>query len=564
MKQSTNEPKTKRQASPPKKKRNKKGGQRSLSKTVHIVDTNVLYLWLSHAPGAPVPDWAKENPDAWKRVEERQKRAAAFCTNPRHLILVPGLVWVELYGVFLQKDIDLDHYAHWHQQRRSALQQLEAHFFDPLSHIQLGAEIRDSEMAVDICRHPASDKLRDDLRKAYEGRTTPDGRPRSVKCLDGVDGAIVSYAWKYAVKHPDLIVRLLTDDRGCHHMIRELRRCKQVQGHLSPLNLGYQNIYGIRWPLDEKLLVRAPDNPLEREARSLFRAGDYAGAARRWEQRAEQSAHRESPAKVMMHVAHAYLAWGQMDYRRASGCLDQALTDLAILDEASEDHSHCLDQHTVCLLSQQRDIFGQIADYPDTQRPLFGIEDATTEASKRIVFAFIRELWGRFSLLEQKSLYNEAALLLYRLLELLCQWRLLRLGLSPTAPDYSQCEQTEASMLEAYNHIIASDFGGEEVSALPSPIAMLNGCVLLRVRQDPFLEGISLQKIRGIMRTRNQTVFAHGFHSVTPKEAVRMKQLLEECLEQFWKLEGVPLRDVIRMQDVHTPVSLAEGQQAQR
>jgi len=136
----------------------------------------------------------------------------------------------------------------WRRKRKAALAPIEQELFDSRSLIILGEELLDSELAVELCRLKASPTLLQDMQKHYGGKGRGDGSRVSVKCLDGLDSAIRAYAWRYAQRHPDREVRLVSDDIGLRLMIEELHRSAGVLGEPVPFNLGARNLWGRHYP----------------------------------------------------------------------------------------------------------------------------------------------------------------------------------------------------------------------------------------------------------------------------------------------------------------------------
>lgn len=222
-----------------------------------ILDTNILHLWVMEMTGTPPPfsDHARA-----QKEHEKRARAKSFCESAcsQRLFVIPPVVWVELYGVLLQKDIDVSNYVHWRRIRKAALQPLESMIGMSGTFFSIGEEELDHERAVEMCRAEASAEL---LAAWFErvGRTYDDGRPVVIKGLDGIDAAILSYAWSYAEAHPDREVRLVSDDHGLGLMVQELHRSPSLAGEEMPPNLGFRSLWGKRFP--ETLSFHPPSTP---------------------------------------------------------------------------------------------------------------------------------------------------------------------------------------------------------------------------------------------------------------------------------------------------------------
>lgn len=551
-------PKNNQGQKPPKKpKHHKKPAPPHVkNRTVYIVDTNVLHMWLSYKPDEDAPDWAKSNPKSWENVQKRQQRAARFCRDETHRIIIPEIVWVELCGLFLQKDIDLHNYLNWQQKRRIALQEIEAYLLDPLSHIRLGQDQQDAELAINLCRYQISETLLKRMRESHEKRPTVGGNPRSVKLLDGIDSAILAYAWCYAEKHPELYVRLCSDDHGLRQMLPELHRARHIRGRLVPSNLGARDLWGNLDPDWPKLHLLAPDDHLEREARRLFNAGDYVGAIGRWQERLGDSPNGPSQQHMFISLASGYQAWSQFDYKEAAKALTAAIESLGSLQKQTHRQAHGLDDHHISLLEQQAALCQKMAALWDPKENQ--LTDIAPEGQE-IFHILLRDLKNQATQYHTQQRYNELALVLYRIMECLAQRRLLLHKISAKAPDYEQCGTPPDELLALYNKTAMNAPGGREVDRLPGPIGMVSGYILLHSLKDPLVDGLSLNKLCGIMKTRNQTIFAHGFHSVTLDQARRMRQLVDQYLERFWVLEGLTLKQVLQEEKLHQALTFPDG-----
>ena len=200
----------------------------------HVVDTNVLFDWVGHLCRTEPPRGASNKRNA--RFRRRMAAAARFCEDPLHEIVVPGLVLVELYGVFLQKGYALDDYHGWVRRRQAALNPLEVLLFDPESHVTYDDRPLDVELAVNLCK----ELVPNDVRRRQRGRAQRVGDPDFVaKALDGMDAGVVAAAWRVAEESPQRRVVLVTNDTGLRVAMgawgRQERFC--VAGRLFPRNL---------------------------------------------------------------------------------------------------------------------------------------------------------------------------------------------------------------------------------------------------------------------------------------------------------------------------------------
>ena len=178
-------------------------------KPLYLMDTNVLVNWAIHGTNHGQTGW-------WTEWFEP---CAKFCRNPNHEIVIPTVVWSELHGVMLQKDLDLDDLDHWFRNKRSLIQKItrmvtrEEHRFtfhsgfDP----QVIQQLCNIEPSRKIIRRLQNARRRAEQRAREEGKTN---FRFNAKLLDGVDSAILATAISVAKAAPEREVKLVTRDSG--------------------------------------------------------------------------------------------------------------------------------------------------------------------------------------------------------------------------------------------------------------------------------------------------------------------------------------------------------------
>lgn len=193
-----------------------------------VVDTNVLV------------NWVKARARAKDDMRKSCARSRRFCESAKHEIYVPGVVLVELYGTFLQRDIDLADYQRWYRHRRSALQALEQKMFGGCRHISMGGTTFDDTLAITLSSHPIPGDLRSELEELNNQRR-PVYRDRGWappvnKLLDGIDAAILATAWTLAALEPNRDVVLVSWDKALR-MAAEHLRGETIGSRVCPTNL---------------------------------------------------------------------------------------------------------------------------------------------------------------------------------------------------------------------------------------------------------------------------------------------------------------------------------------
>jgi hypothetical protein len=203
-----------------------------------ILDTNILFLWLAHRSGIPpYDDYEIERRQAAVRLVESPTRQA-------DKIVIPAIVWIELCGLFLQKDIDPFDYALWRRKRQSALAPLTCLLFQDTQHpLCIGEEPLPHELAHFLCNLEATPQTIERWQNQRE-RAEANGKQKVIKGLDGIDSAILAYAWSYAAqklaREQREQVFLITDDRGLGHTLNDLRKRRiSFADQAFPQNLSY-------------------------------------------------------------------------------------------------------------------------------------------------------------------------------------------------------------------------------------------------------------------------------------------------------------------------------------
>ena len=203
-------------------------------KPVYVVDTNILYNWAldgsnhgRHDPGA-----------RWIPI------CADFCQDPNNDIFIPGLVWAELHGLALQKDLDLADLERCMRDRRALLQKIWREVYRADARIRLVRDPFDPTLAERLCRlDPTPEMLQALERQQIKGRA--DGRNSRAKLLDGVDSAILASAISIAQEVRPRPVRLVTLDVGLGLVNDHLARSRTALPDLTiPANLGFRLFLG--------------------------------------------------------------------------------------------------------------------------------------------------------------------------------------------------------------------------------------------------------------------------------------------------------------------------------
>ena len=163
---------------------------------------------------------------------------------------------------------------------------------------------------------------------------------------------------------------------------------------------------------------------------------------------------------------------------------------------------------------------------------------------------------------EQQEKYDMATLLMYRLLEMIGQRRLIHYNIYVSDPEYQKID---------YSFSACQDFAGKKPgeqfpllkdkvfqlkqqlfkkadSYLPAPIALLDGFLILAALEDPVTDGADekensrlnmLKRMRSNIYLRNNSIFAHGLGPVSKGDYEKFRDFIKDLFIQFCAIENV-------------------------
>ncbi|MCK6510128.1 TIGR02710 family CRISPR-associated CARF protein [Myxococcota bacterium] len=293
----------------------------------------------------------------------------------------------------------------------------------------------------------------------------------------------------------------------------------------------------------------------EREARKLYAAADYAGAAKLWEHLAIRIQNPTAPA-LFSFLARTYEAWDQLHYANALASIQKLNQSVR---QFGKDAPVFFQSHKDRLFKQQR-LLERMAHSVDEMGKETAL-DLQILQQKDAIHALILELWAYAQRKIHLRDLSTASLLLYRTAELLAQRRLALYGIDPSLADYAQPGIDPQALLDAVNAQRVS-FKFERLQELPIKIAMLDAYVLLIALNDPYAAPLAekqysgLQRFNGIIKARNSSIFAHGFKFVADEHVRKMRAEVEARLLDFFRVEGVSDPEIQAQQQEHCFLTL--------
>lgn len=147
---------------------------------------------------------------------------------------------------------------------------------------------------------------------------------------------------------------------------------------------------------------------------------------------------------------------------------------------------------------------------------------------------------------EQQNRLDMAALLLYRLLELVEQAALAVYGLDTAAPDYSKLSGVQPDELSVrIAELHAKVYKERHIPAgLPAPISLVDGYMILVALEDPLAHDLDWNRLRGLVEQRNYGIFAHGFDFIKENSYLEFKKLVREVTNRYLKRFNTTLEEM--------------------
>jgi len=146
--------------------------------------------------------------------------------------------------------------------------------------------------------------------------------------------------------------------------------------------------------------------------------------------------------------------------------------------------------------------------------------------------------------------YDFAALLFYRTIEASIASRLEQKyeGFFCEKPDYALIDPDGEALRKRFEAARKEIFSkSEDRVELPSPIACLDGALLLRAVKDELINQAgferpkALSSFHGLIKARNLSILAHGYQSVTENDCKKLREPAERFLRAYWTLNHEPV-----------------------
>lgn len=289
------------------------------------------------------------------------------------------------------------------------------------------------------------------------------------------------------------------------------------------------------------------------KAYELFGQYNFAGAAEQLRplmNRIPDPAMRQQVQFVYL-LARAYEAWDALDCNKAYQMLNELYQQMR---RDSKVHREFL------MMDQLPAIADQVAQLSNMQE-ITALQQARRGEeilqNKDMIHSLMFTMYQNAETRRHQGKLDMSTLLLYRLFEMIEQRRLIAYNLYVSRPQYADmiipglvvsatAEERQGWLQTRYTAITARLFRNAGKSYLPSPIALLDGYMLLAALGDPIIIGrndketvANLSQIRSKVYLRNNSIFAHGLGPVSESDYEKFRRLVEETFRRFCEIEGI-------------------------
>ena len=247
-------------------------------------------------------------------------------------------------------------------------------------------------------------------------------------------------------------------------------------------------------------------------------------------------------------LAEAYEAWDGLDFVSAS----QKMNHLTIsLRRDARAHHDFLLMDRRKELETQADILRSLSHIPEKIRDRHQQEILK---DRELMANLMFSLYQNASIREQQDKYDMASLLMYRLLEMIEQRRLIQYGLYVSRMDYARLnfKKLESrgipdlnALQTKMNTVRENVFGKAGNRLLPDQVSLLDGFMLLLALGDEICREVDGRDIDFIKRTRsmvylrNNSIFAHGLGPVGKENYVKFRDFVIVVFKRYCRLEKI-------------------------
>ena len=255
----------------------------------------------------------------------------------------------------------------------------------------------------------------------------------------------------------------------------------------------------------------------------------------------------------MYLLVKVYEHWDALEFEAATAGMEQLLKELK---RDYRMHKKILMMDFQPVLDQQFKVLQQLNRIPDYIKEKRQVEILKNDS---MMFALMFTMHENAVRREKQEKYDMATLLLYRLLEMIEQKKLINYNIFVSHPDYEMInynvsadykeleKKEQLNVLKNRNFEIKRTlFPKSEKDYLPNPIALLDGFILLAALGDSIVKGkdgnylAQLKRIRAMVSLRNNSIFAHGLGPVGSEYYFKFRDFVDEMFHTFCETEKIP------------------------
>ena len=289
----------------------------------------------------------------------------------------------------------------------------------------------------------------------------------------------------------------------------------------------------------------------------LFDKYNYAGARKKLEELKESvpTPDIRQQLSFVYKLALAYEHWDALEFPEAYAAMCSLTHDLTRDSRLNRDF---LMMDFLPALKKQEAILKQLDELSVILKKKMNME---VLKEKNYIVPLMFTMYVNAEIRGKQEKYDMAALLLYRLLEMIEQRRLAVYNLYASQMDYAEmvynterqpqfkgvsADERLRLLKETVGAIRKELFPGRKVSTyLPEQISLLDGFILLQALNDQISEVKEgrpldkLKRIRSKVSLRNNSIFAHGFGPVSEADFVRFRSFVIDIFKEFCEIEDI-------------------------
>ena len=268
------------------------------------------------------------------------------------------------------------------------------------------------------------------------------------------------------------------------------------------------------------------------KAVTLFEQHNYSAAKDRFEELKESVP--EPDVRTQLDFAYllagAYEAWDALDFEAANAYMKRLNQNMS---RDSRTHKTFLMMDFRKLFLRQGEILSRLSNIP----------------------LMVRER-RQEEILRNKDMMS-SLILMYRLLEMIEQRRLIHYNLYASRMDYSALAYSKVKLegkvdleriRDNMNAIREQMFGRQYNRFLPDQITLLDGYMLLLAMGDDICKMpdgrdiVFIKKLRQMVYLRNNSIFAHGLGPVGKADYMKFRDFVIDVLVKYCSLEGISMK----------------------